>query len=102
MHGFYCAFPEGRYLPGGAARAGERGGAFGRVPHCAGTRAVGCSCPEYVDSEKAKLAERIRAARDDREAYAMQRLISLMCQYEDMGAAVLDDEDEAESSTTAA
>ncbi len=27
----------------------------------------------------------------------MQRLIALMCQYEDMGAAVLDDEDEAES-----
>ena len=57
----------------------------------------GLLLPEYVDSEKAKLAERIRAARDDREAYAMQRLISLMCQYEDMGAAVLDDEDEAES-----
>ena len=94
--GFYCAFPEGRYLPGGARELESAAELLGELLIAPNTRG-GLLLPEYVDSEKAKLAERIRAARDDREAYAMQRLISLMCQYEDMGAAVLDDEDEAES-----
>ena len=88
--GFYCAFPEGRYLPGGARELESAAELLGELLIAPNTRG-GLLLPEYVDSEKAKLAERIRAA------YAMQRLISLMCQYEDMGAAVLDDEDEAES-----
>lgn len=94
--GFFGTFPESRFLPGGARELESMAGLLGELLIAPNTRG-GLLLPEYVDSEKAKLAERIRSARDDRESYAIQRLIALMCQYEDMGAMVLDDEDEAES-----
>lgn len=94
--GFLGTFPENRFLPGGARELESMAALLGELLIAPNKRG-GLLLPEYVDSEKAKLAERIRSARDDREGYAMQRLIALMCQYEDMGAMVLDDEDEAES-----
>ncbi len=94
--GFLGTFPESRFLPGGACELESMAALLGELLIAPNKRG-GLLLPEYVDSEKAKLAERIRSARDDREGYAMQRLIALMCQYEDMGAMVLDDEDEAES-----
>ena len=60
--GFYCAFPEGRYLPGGARELESAAELLGELLIAPNTRG-GLLLPEYVDSEKAKLAERIRAAR---------------------------------------
>lgn len=94
--GFYSVFPEGRFLPGGAGELDSVSELLGELLTAPNTRG-GLLLPDYVDSEKAKLAENIRAAKDNRESYAARRLIALMCQYEDMGATVLDDEDEAEA-----
>ena len=93
--GFYSTFPEGRFLPEGKSELAEAAGLLGELLTAPNTRG-GLLRSEYVDSEKMKLAERIRAAKNDREAYAAQRLIELMCCYEDLAASVLSDPEEAE------
>ena len=94
--GFYATFPEGRYLPGGEGELNSAAELLGELLTAPNTRG-GLLLPDYVNSEKAKLADRIRAAKNDRVSYALQRLIELMCQYEDLGASVMTDPDEAES-----
>lgn len=94
--GFYSTFPEGKYVPGGAGELDSVAALLGELLTEPNTRG-GLLLPDYVNSEKAKLAQRIRAAKNDRISYATQRLIALMCEYEDMGASVLSDPEEAES-----
>ena len=94
--GFFATFPEGRFLPGGSGELESASQLLGELLTAPNTRG-GLLLPAYVNSEKVKLAERIRASRNNRVAYAMERLIALMCEYEDLGAAVLSDPEEAES-----
>ena len=94
--GFYSTFPEGKYLPGGRSELGDVAALLGELLTAPNTRG-GLLLPDYVNSERAKLAERIRAAKNDRISYAFQRLIELMCSCEPLSAGVLSDPDEAES-----
>lgn len=94
--GFYSTFPEGRFLPGGADELADAAGLLGELLLAPNTRG-GLLLPDYVNSERAKLAERIRAAKNDRISYAFQRLIEQMCSCEALSASVLSDPDEAES-----
>ena len=96
LTGFYSAFPEGRFLPGGRGELAEIAALLGELLLEPNTRG-GLLLPDYVNSEKLKLAERIRAAKNDRESYAFGRLIELMCCYEDLAASVLSDPEEAEA-----
>ena len=94
--GFYASFPEGRYLPGGRGELADAASLLGELL-CAPNTRGGLLLPDYVNSEKHKLAEKIRAAKNNRESYAMGRLIELMCSCEDLGAAILSDPEEAEA-----
>ena len=94
--GFYSAFPEGRFLPGGRSELADVSKLLGELLLAPNTRG-GLLLPDYVNSERSKLAERIRASKNDRITYAFQRLIELMCSYEDYSASILSDPDEAES-----
>lgn len=55
----------------------------------------GLLLPQYVDGEKEKLLEDIRARINDRAAYAQTRLLELMCPGEDYAVDALGDEDAA-------
>ena len=94
--GFYSTFPSGRFMPGGGGELEDAASLLGELLISPNTRG-GLLLPEYVNSEKLKLAEKIRAAKNDREGFAAQRLIELMCSCEDLSAAVLSDPEEAES-----
>lgn len=51
--------------------------------------------PEYVDSERANLVDRIRSEKNDKRQYATARLRSQMCQGEAYGVGKLGTEEEA-------
>ena len=94
VSGFCSSFPDGRYIPGGGSELGDIAALLGELMLAPNTRG-GLLLPDYVNSEKTKLAEQIRSAKNDRDTYAWRRLIELMCAYEDLSAAVLSDPDEA-------
>ncbi len=94
--GFYSTFPEGRYIPGGEGELASAAALLGELLLAPNTRG-GLLLPGYVTSEGKKLAEKIRAAKNERISYAFGRLIELMCCYEDLAASVLSDPDEAEA-----
>lgn len=80
--GFYASFPEPAFLPGGAPLLGEAASLMGELLLAPVTRG-GLLLPEYVDSEKEKLADLIRSALNDKRSYAAKRCIEEMCCYED-------------------
>lgn len=93
--GFYADFIDDRFVPGGqvlervAALMGElllrpntRGGLFQSA---------------WVESEKEKLLDRIRAVINNKNAYASRRLLEQMCAYEDYAIGPMGTEDEAEN-----
>ena len=93
--GFVSDFPEDRYLPEGGElenivslmgelwlRPNTRGGLF---------------LPDYVDSERDKLLERIESLRNDRRSWALRQLIENMCAYEPYAVSALGGADEAEN-----
>lgn len=57
----------------------------------------GLLLPEYVESEKEKLLDKIRGQINDKRSYALRRLIELMCCYEDFAVSRYGSEDAAES-----
>lgn len=94
--GFYSVFPDGRFIPGGASELDDIARLIGELLTAPNTRG-GLLLPDYVNSEKSKLAEKIRAAKNDRGGYAARRLIELMCCNEALSASVLTDCDAAEN-----
>ena len=88
LTGFTASFPEDRLLP-------ERMGLLGRISSLLGDLLLrpntrgGLLLPDYVNGEREKLVERIRAQKNDKDSYAVQRLIQLMCAYEPISAGVL-------------
>lgn len=94
--GIYSTFPSDRFLPGGRSELHEVASLLGEMLTAPNTRG-GLLLPDYVNSEKAKLADSIRASRNDREGYASQRFLKLAFQFEDLSACVLDEPGEAES-----
>ncbi len=61
----------------------------------------GVFSPEYVDSERANLIDRIRAQRNDKRQYSMYRLGQEMCREEAFGIDKLGDEEHVRKITPA-
>ena len=93
--GFLSDFPEDRYLP----ESGELESVIALIgelwlnPNTRG----GLFLPEYVDSEREKLLERIESLRNDRRSWAVRRLLENMCAYEPYAVSALGGADEAEN-----
>ncbi len=95
--GFWADFVDDAFLPDGNGGLLEEVAALlGELILSPNTRG-GLLLPQYVDSEREKLLEDIRARRNDRAAYARQRMLELMCVGEDYAVDVLGDEETAES-----
>ena len=95
--GFWADFADDKYLPDGhGGLLEEVSRLLGEVLLSPNTRG-GLLLQSYVESEKEKLLEDIRARVNDKIAYSRMRLIELMCAAEDYGADVLGTEESAES-----
>ena len=95
--GFWADFVDDAFLPDGNGGLLEDVAALlGELILSPNTRG-GLLLPQYVESEREKLLEDIRARRNDKGAYARKRMLELMCVGEDYAVDVLGDEDTAES-----
>ena len=93
--GFWADFADDAFLPsGGGGQLSETSALLGELLLCPATRG-GLLLPDYVESEREKLLEDIRARRNDKTAYARYRLTELMCATEDYAVDVLGDENTA-------
>ena len=93
--GFLSDFPEDRYLPEGGELESivSLMGELWLSPNTRG----GLFLPDYVDSERDKLLERIESLRNDRRSWALRQLIENMCAYEPYAVSALGGADEAEN-----
>ena len=96
--GFWADFVDDAYLPEGesAGLLEDVAELMGQVLLSPNTRG-GLLLPKYVDSEKEKLLEDIRARINDKIGYSRFRLTELMCAAEDYAVDVLGTEEEAQS-----
>lgn len=94
--GFFASFPEPAYLPGGETLLGEVCSLTAELLLSPNTRG-GLLLPQYVDSEKEKLADLIRSRVNDKRSYALQRCIEEMCCYEDFAVSRFGSLEECES-----
>ena len=94
--GFYGSFPEEAYLPGGEKLLPSAVGLMADMLLSPNTRG-GLLLPQYVDSEKEKLLERIRSRINDKRSYSLARCIEEMCCYEDFAVGRFGSEAEAEN-----
>ena len=94
--GFFGSFPEPAYLPGGENLLGEVCSLTAELLLSPNTRG-GLLLPQYVDSEKEKLADLIRSRVNDKRSYALQRCIEEMCCYEDFAVSRFGSLEECES-----
>ncbi len=94
--GFWADFADDKYLPGGEPLLEPVAALMGELLLDPNTRG-GLFLPAYVESEKEKLLENIRARVNDKIAYSVHRMTELMCQTEDFAVAALGTEDEAEN-----
>ncbi len=94
--GFFASIPEEDYLPAGADTL--RGGCelLGQLL-CAPNTRGGLLLPQYVDSERDKLLEAIRARMNDKISWSISRCIEEMCCGEDYAVDRLGDEESAEA-----
>lgn len=94
--GLAASFPDDRYLPAGSS-------VFESVAQlCAELLLTPCTkggllLPDYVESEKEKLLERIKGRVNDKRSYAVLRLLEQMCCYEAFAVPPLGTEDAAEN-----
>ena len=90
--GFFSSFPEDRLLPERASLLRQMSALLGELLLRPNTRG-GLLLPDYVNSERDKLCERIRAQKNDKDSYAVQRLVQLMCPCEAVAAGTLGSEE---------
>ena len=92
--GFFANMPSTAYLPteGVLRSAAELMCEILLSPNTKG----GLLLPDYVESEKEKLLERIRSSVNDKISYSVQRLNEEMCCYEDFAVPRLGTESTAE------
>ncbi len=96
--GFYADFVEDKYLPGTSRVFEQVAAILGELltmPATSGGRLN----PEYVESEKKNLKDRIGAILNDKIKYSRQRLTEIMCENERYGINVLGSEEQAERIT---
>ena len=94
--GFWADFLDERYLPEGQGLLEEVAALLGEVLLEPRTRG-GLLLSQYVDSEKEKLLEDIRARVNDKISYSRFRLTELMCPAEDYAVDVLGTEEGAQA-----
>jgi len=94
--GFYGSFPEDKYLPQGERLLPSAIGLMVDLLLSPNTRG-GLLLPQYVDSEREKLLERIRSRVNEKHSYALSRCIEEMCCFEDFSVSRLGSEDTAEN-----
>ena len=94
--GFFASFPESDFLPAGEdilKKTAEMLGQFLLSPNTRG----GLFLPEYVDSEREKMADTIRSKLNDKRSYAVTRCMEEMCCYEDFAVSPLGSEADCEA-----
>ena len=94
--GFYASIPEGEFLPGGQNVLHDAAELLGQLLLAPATRG-GLLLPQYVDSEKEKLLDRIRSRVNYKSSYALSRCVEEMCCCEDFAVSRLGGEDECEA-----
>lgn len=94
--GFVADFPDDAFVPEGGRILEDAAALMGDMLLSPNTRG-GLLLPDYVNSEKQKLAERIRALVNDKGSYAVNRLIEEMCVCEDFAVNRLGDAESAEA-----
>lgn len=94
--GFAASFSEDRYLPQGEEIFPEIVRLMGELWLSPNTRG-GLFLPDYVDSEKEKLLQRLESLRNNRSAWAVRRLVENMCSMEDYAVSAMGGADEAEN-----
>jgi len=92
--GLYAGFIADRFTPDGAALLEPTAQLLGELLLSPATRG-GLLLKDYVESEKEKLIDDIRAKINDKGNYAVGRLIEEMCAYEDYGCDDLGSEEDA-------
>jgi len=94
--GFWADFVDDAFLPGNVSLLEDVTALMGELILSPNTRG-GLFLPAYVENEKEKLLEDIRARINDKAAYSRHRLIELMCAAEDYAVDSLGSVDTAES-----
>ena len=94
--GFYAGFLSGSYVPDKSPLLERVCALLGELLLSPATRG-GLLLRDYVDSEKEKLIDDIRAKLNDKRSYAPARAVELMCAYEPYGCDDMGDEAGAEA-----
>lgn len=94
--GFYAGFIADRFAPDGSELLEPAARLVGELLLSPATRA-GLLRRDYVESEKEKLIDDIRARLNDKRGYAMDRLVEEMCAFEPYGCDAMGTETDAES-----
>ena len=92
--GFFASVPEEDYLPAGADTLRGTCELMGQMLLAPNTRG-GLLLPDYVDSERDKLIEMIRARLNDKLSYSVSRCIEEMCCCENFAVSRFGDEESA-------
>ena len=96
--GFYCDFPDERFIQGGSGILDETAALVGKILLTPDKR-DGLFRQDYVESEKSKLIDDIRAGINDKRGYSINRLLEEMCAGEPYGVNKLGFEAQAEEIT---
>lgn len=96
LTGFVSTFIDDRLAPDGESILKSIASLMSELLLSPNTRG-GLLLPQYVDSEREKLLDRIRGVINDKRGYSMHRLRELMCFSEDYAVDRLGTEAEAES-----
>lgn len=83
--GFYASIPESEFLPGKEDVLRPACELLGELLLHPATRG-GLLLPRYVDSEREKMLDALRARVNDKRSYAVTRCIEEMCCFEDYSA----------------
>ena len=91
--GFYASIPEREFLPGKEDVLRPACELLGELLLHPATRG-GLLLPQYVDSEREKMLDALRARVNDKRSYAVKRCVEEMCCFEDFSAGRLGSEEE--------
>ena len=94
--GFYAGFIADRFAPKGEKLLEPVAALLGELLLSPATKG-GLLRKDYVESEKEKLIDDIRAKINDKRSYAVDRMVEEMCAYEDYGCDDMGSEASAEA-----
>lgn len=94
--GFFASFPEGQFLPDNQDVLRDTADLIGQFLLAPNTKG-GLFLPEYVNSERDKMLDNIRARVNNKRSYALTRCVEEMCCYEDFAVGTYGGEEECEN-----